>query len=321
MANLDHDRRLIGRCAIAAGLAATCLALPRPAAAQDAAALEAAWRTTIAQTPLPSAGCFQADYPDAVWTPVACVEAPQIPYVPRSGSARGETVGNGHDYAAAVTGLLSSATGSFPKEKGVTSETDGGANVYSIQLNSNFMTTAICNGHNGCLSWQQFVYSSSSRAAFMQYWLINWNATCPNGWFTFSNDCYTNSSAVGVPQFAITKLKTMTLTGSATLNGTDVLTFMQATHAYSTSGPDSMVDLATGWNQSEFNVIGDGGGSQANFNAGSKLTVKIAVNNGTSSTPTCLANAGTTGETNNLNLGACTAFGGATPYVQFTESN
>ena len=30
---------------------------------------------------------------------------------------------------------------------------------------------------------------------------------------------------------------------------------------------------------------------------------------------------GTTRESNNLNLGSCTRNGGATPYIEFTESN
>ena len=37
--------------------------------------------------------------------------------------------------------------------------------------------------------------------------------------------------------------------------------------------------------------------------------------------PKCLSNAGTTGETNNLNLGACKAKAGDTPLISFTESN
>jgi hypothetical protein len=81
--------------------------------------------------------------------------------------------------------------------------------------------------------------------------------------------------------------------------------------------------LADGWTGSEFNVIGDGGGSQANFNAGTSLTVKIDLTDGTKKKPACTPNAGTTGETNNLNLGACKAFkgkGDAVPYVQFVES-
>jgi hypothetical protein len=47
----------------------------------------------------------------------------------------------------------------------------------------------------------------------------------------------------------------------------------------------------------------------------------VQVNDGSTNAPTCLANAGTTGETNNLNLGPCTATGGTAPYIQFTESN
>jgi hypothetical protein len=34
-----------------------------------------------------------------------------------------------------------------------------------------------------------------------------------------------------------------------------------------------------------------------------------------------VANSGSTGESNNLNLGCCTASGGSTPSIQFTESN
>ena len=91
--------------------------------------------------------------------------------------------------------------------------------------------------------------------------------------------------------------------------------------AYSTTGSDSVVDLATAWTESEFNIIGDGDGSEADFNAGSSITVKVAVTNGTKNAPICAADSGTTGETNNLNLGACTSTGGASPYIEFTESN
>jgi hypothetical protein len=72
---------------------------------------------------------------------------------------------------------------------------------------------------------------------------------------------------------------------------------------------------------SEFNIIGDGGGPGASFNTGSKVTVKVAVTNGTKNAPKCASNAGTTAETNNLNLGTCTGTAGAAPYIKFTESN
>jgi hypothetical protein len=62
-------------------------------------------------------------------------------------------VGNGTDYAARVTGLMSSATGSFDSVSGVTSETgqvNGSgpqvANTFSLQLNTNQFTTSMCSG-------------------------------------------------------------------------------------------------------------------------------------------------------------------------------
>jgi len=199
-----------------------------------------------------------------------------------------------------------------------------GANDYSLQLNSDFMNTAACNGARvpaQCLDWEQFVYASGYDSAFMQYWLINWNNPCPAGWFSYSTDCYTNSNAVTVPREAITKLKTLKLSGSAKKGGIDTLTFTVGTQAFSTTGSDSVVDLATAWTESEFNIVGDGDGSGADFNSGSSVTVKVAVSNGTKNAPTCASDAGTTGETNNLNLGSCAGTGGATPYIEFVESN
>jgi len=59
----------------------------------------------------------------------------------------------------------------------------------------------------------------------------------------------------------------------------------------------------------------------ATFNSGPLITVNLQVNDGSTNAPSCLANDGTTGETNNLNLGSCSATGGTSPYIQFTESN
>lgn len=251
------------------------------------------WREAISDTPIPDEEtCFHAVYPSTQWQKVACTVAPNVPYIPRSAPGPG-IVGNGVDYSIETTTLITHAIGSFPVVKGVTSETDGGPNIYSIQLNSNFMNTAACDGSSdptGCLTWEQFVYSSSSTSAFMQYWLINYGVTCPDAsWNSFQGSCYKNSAAVFVPQ------------------------------AYTTSGKDSVVDLATAWQGAEYNIVGDGGGSSATFNAGSSITVKLAVKDGSRSTPACAANAGTTGETNNLNLKGCTATGGTTPNIRFVE--
>lgn len=293
-----------------------------PAASSDAQ-LREGWRTVMAHKPVPQEGCFKADYPSTDWARVACTAAPNRPYVPRHGH-RGYTVGNGNDYSAVVTGLVSSAVGSFPTVSGLKSETgyNNQPNTYSLQVNSQFFTTTVCNGAtnpSSCLGWQQFVYSNSG-VAFMQYWLINYGSPCPSGgWMAYSGDCYRNSAAVSTPTQVITQLGNLKLSGSAVSGGIDTFVFTTASSAYSVTGRDSVVNLAKAWNAAEFNVVGDGGGSAAKFNRGTSLTVKIALTDGLTAAPTCQANDGTTGETNNLTLGSCSVSGGSTPSVTFTE--
>jgi hypothetical protein len=97
--------------------------------------------------------------------------------------------------------------------------------------------------------------------------------------------------------------------------------FNNGTNAYSVSASDSVLDISAVWKESEFNVVGNAGGSRADFNKGSSITVKVALTDGSTAAPTCVSNAGSTGETNNLNLGTCAGTGGATPYIEFIESN
>lgn len=287
-----------------------------------------AWRAALAHAPTPGHGCYTATYPLTTWIKVACVTAPNRPYIPLSGRGGSQTVGDGNDYAAVTSTLTSNAVGSFPKVKRLRTETDHGqANVYSIQLNSNFISgDQACSGAynpNQCLGWLQYVYSSSETAAFMQYWLIHYtggSVHCPGGWNTFSGDCWKNSSAVSVPQEPVTDLPQMNLSGNAVNGGLDTLAYMDGANAYSTTGQDSVMYLSAGWTGSEFNIIGDGGGSEADFNAGAALTVEIDLTDGTTAIPTCKAHDGTTGETNNLNLKTCKATGGAVPRIKFKEA-
>lgn len=293
---------------------------------------QSSWRDAIVSIPTAD-GCFQATYPNMAWEPVACTTAPNRAF----GSPRATvsanvvdalagpfTVGNGHDFALQVTGLISTSTGSFPRVTGVTSETDGGVrNGYSIQLNSNFMSgTAACKGVSGCLSWAQFVYSSEERAVFIQNWLIG-IGTCPSSsWINAGGgDCFMNSAAVSVATIAITSLANLKMTGTAAKGGNDGLTFANGSQAFKTSEKDTVTGLSGAWNGAEFNVIGDGGGSQAVFNRGASVTVEITATSGSTAAPRCVANDGTTGETNNLTLGTCTATGGSTPNIQFTETD
>lgn len=297
------------------------LAVSAHAAGSETDRLQEAWRDTIIKTKVPSEGCFTASYPVAAWKPVQCIEAPNKPFLPRHGIAS-QTVGDGNDYSAVVTGLISTTVGTFPVITGLKTETgQGQANAYTLQINSQFFASPTCSGASNpqsCLGWEQFVYYPGQ--VFMQYWLINYGNKCPSGWYSYSPDCYKNSAAVAAPSEPIKKLKTLKLSGNAVANGIDTLVFSTKTKAYSTTGKDSVVDLAAYWNASEWNIIGPGDGSEADFNKGTSITVNIALTDGLTAAPVCQGNDGTTGETNNLNLGPCTATGGTTPSVQFTES-
>lgn len=321
-----YGRHWATRTALAASLI-TAVGLgfaPVAAAADDAQALaQQSWREAIVRTDVPAEGCFYASYPSSSWTRVGCGVAPNLPYPPRSGAVV-QAVGDGVDYAVEISGLMQRNIGSFPQMTGVKTEKDDGANLYSLQLNSNFMTTAACNV-KGCLTWQQFVYSSGSHAAFMQYWEINHGHPCASGWIAYgTTDCYKNSAAAAAPLLPIKDLTQLEVSGAAMKGGLDTMVFSNGTAAYSVSGKDSVVDLSTDWHQSEFNVIGDCCGSQAFFNKGSTLLVDIEIINGTTAAPHCIGNAGTTGETNNLNLKGCATYpktGAIGPSLEFTEGN
>jgi hypothetical protein len=316
----------MNRFCIVLGLGAFILA----GAAQAAPSL-ATWQQSIAKTPTPGEGCFSTGFPSTQWHRVSCTVAPLRPYIPRSGGGS-RTVGNGDDYAAVSgTSLTSAATGSFPAVSGVKKETNNGrSSEYSLQLNSNFSSNSpackLAKKPSSCLAWEQFVFaedggSEGSGVVFIQYWLIDFKKNCPSGgWMKFESDCYRNSDfSVGVPKQSIQKLGSLQLTGASILKGLDTITLTTASHAYSITGKDNVVTLAKFWNASEFNVIGNGNASEATFNKGSSITVKIALTDGLTTAPVCQANGGTTGETNNLNLGKCKASGGASPSVKFTE--
>ena len=151
------------------------------------------WQKAMAADFLPKKGCFQSSYPRMEWEEVPCITAPPYPQGPRRGS-RPLTVGNGNSVSLQVlTGFISFAVGFFESVTGVTSETGpinstgpSVANAYTLQLNTNFFASTACAGspNPACLGWQQFVFANdgSSGFAFIQYWLIDYNNTCPTGW-------------------------------------------------------------------------------------------------------------------------------------------
>jgi hypothetical protein len=323
----------------------------------------AAWRATMHEISAPAAGCFQASFPSTRWEAVECAPAPGYrSALPKPFENRLEVAGNGSDWVVqAPSGhLFSLVKGSFPTVTGVTSEKSVGvaafggggilgANEYTLQVNTNFSHTSACGSFTRCIAWVQYVLSTNTPVSltssqltgntevFIEYWLIDYGsstrATCPTGFINGGADaegpgvdCVQNTPAtlVAKGQIPITQLSTLTLSGSATSGGNDVATTTFGTSAFSASVTDSRTAIASGWSQAEFNVVGNAGGSRAQFNAGASLTVKVAVTDGSTTAPTCIPPsqiAGTTGETNNLNLGSCTATGGSAPFIQFTESD
>jgi len=317
-----------------------CLQPVSVAQSADDAAARDNWRTVLTQNTEMGEGCYRASYPSIVWEQVECKELTPRVHPVHHNVAGGQTTGDGHDYVASTTGLISKTLGTFPTVTGVKTEKSVGvqsfggggilgANEYSLQLNTNFTgTTTACAGHSGCVVWQQFIYATDyetegEAAVFMQYWLIGWGSSaCPKGFATDDEgDCYGNSKALTAPDVKPTSLSQLSLSGAAGSN--DTVVFTNGTTAYSVSASDKMLDISQVWDQSEFNIVGDAGGSRADFNtSGVSITVKLALTDGSTSAPTCVANDGTTGESNNLNLSAkCTTAGGTSPSVQFTESN
>lgn len=107
--------------------------------------------------------------------------------------------------------------------------------------------------------------------------------------------------------------------GSVCSNGTDSAIISTPDGVFGTAGPDSVLDLASGWQAAEFNVFGDCCGTQSNFNAGSTIVVRVSVNSGSTSTLPCVTQ-GFTGETTNLTLvPPCSSISGPAQAIVFTE--
>ncbi|MGA7218058.1 MAG: hypothetical protein WBX38_07080 [Candidatus Sulfotelmatobacter sp.] len=234
-----------------------------------------------------------------------------------------------------------------------------GPNEYTLQINSNYAYgTSACAGYSYCQSWQQYFVQTNSAGApqevagsqgsakltnqtsvAIESWLLNYGVhngsdICPAPYQDYEpdyygpgDDCVRNSPLTVMynGQIPITELASLQLSGTAVTNGKDVATATYGTEAYAATVNDSITGIAGAWNQVEFNVFGNQNGAQAVFNKGASLTLNIALDYGSTEVPTCIYPSyynGTTGETNNLNLGTtCTLAGGASPYIQFTESD
>jgi hypothetical protein len=102
----------------------------------------------------------------------------------------------------------------------------------------------------------------------------------------------------------------------------DTVTLSEASGDISAVAQDNILGLASEWSSGEFNLVGDCCASEAYFNGGSNLTVRLSASNGTTNAPTFATSfIGATAETNNLNLtGSPSTVGGASPAIVFSES-
>jgi hypothetical protein len=158
---------------------------------------------------------------------------------------------------------------------------------------------------------------------FMQYWLLGWGSSCPGGWTQKGANCVANSHLATAPDLPIKDLGKMSLAGTAIPGGEDSVTLYYGSDVYSVTANDDLLDIGSVWDNVEFNVLGNEGGSRADFNKGSSITVTLYLVDGSILPPTCVLG-GTTGESNNLKLGTCTAsttLFGIDNYIEFTESN
>ncbi len=275
-----------------------------------------------------------------------------MPFLPASGFSTNQ-VGNGNDYAATSAGTIIGRTvGSFTSVAGLTSETGSatclivsGPNCYSLQANTQFYgpVNTLYTGHNTAYtySWEQFVYSNdcvgsptpTNGCIFIQYWLIFYGPTCPttgppggSGWFNYAGSCYANSAAALTPVVSATNLNKLSLAGFANYlgSGNDVpMLCISGGSCYSIAITDGVVNLYLNWQQTEFNVVGDCCGSQANFNPGTSILVSNALTDqsGNPIASTCASGAGTTGETNNLYLQPCYGGSSGISFVECLGSN
>jgi hypothetical protein len=298
-----------------------------------------AWRESMANTPLPSIGCFNASYPSTVWQATPCITPAQNPMLP---------VGGGNDFVASTspTGLISKAVGSFDSVMGVTSifSPPPGVGPFSLQLNSNKFPTAACMGQSGCLGWEQFVVdmgpnlSTLVPSVYIQIWLVGFQGLCPPGWFTSpGRGCYRNSDGTPIPLLYLFSQSLNQILSSVILIGrtgatTDTLIFSTTGGDLNAVGAENIVNLQPNWQEAEFNLFGDSNASNAVFNNNtfdtlSTIVVRTAIDDGTTNAPSCSplpppVVPGFTAETNSLTLlPNCCPVSVPEPAIVFTESD
>jgi hypothetical protein len=249
-------------------------------------------------------------------------------------------VGGGTDYEGQIASgnHIGEAQGYVSGFSGFSSESDGsfGTNYYSLQDDSNEFSTTYSG--TSVTVWQQFVFQndpgSSSGYVFIQYWLLNYYSTygsCPSthtyltAWGQSGNNCFANSNtSYSTPQENPSGLQSYEQKGYADNGGYDESVFCNGGTCYAEAVTYTVFDLAASWTVSEWNVLGFGAGSTADFSSGTSITVTQYLYNsgGTNTAVSCASNSGTSLEKNNLSLSpnCYTVTSTNYDYMYFTES-
>jgi len=313
-----------------------------PAIAKSTKEQREAWRLKMVHTPRKERACYTATYPDTQWHEVPCKTPPKHYFAQRhfSGGTT-DSVGAGHDYLAQPTNTIALAEGSFDPVTDATSITtqgagaggDNGPNQWSLQLNSNYFNTSLCNTNglnvgSRCRGVAQFVYDNGTQQAYVQYWLATtddnplpgYPNSCPSGGWQAAYGYCVNTPTASQPFTTTpgaTDLHDLKITGQ-----TSGVSVYWGGNMISSPADNVIPDLASGWGTAEFNIFGNGGGGQAVFNSGVSITVRTQVDTGTNIAPDCVPG-GSTLETNSLNLVSTPAIVPKAQYpsIVFDESN
>ncbi|MFT3790626.1 MAG: hypothetical protein QM741_06030 [Rudaea sp.] len=317
------------------------------------------WHEAVQTAPRPEKGCYKAVYPSTQMIKIACV--PSLPVVPmelpydvklalkgesENQSIQPMTVGGSYgDYILQWDHEPTSVYANF-SISGVTSITGPNANEFSAQVNTNpTLSSPQCAGASNpsaCHGWEQAVFANNTPSygtvLLMQYWLLDYNNSCPSGWSSDGyGDCVKNSTnavPVSTPLTGST-INTLSAIGITATPGSSYeygwlsvgnnINTMVDYYVYG-DDPFSLTSNQTQWRSTEINIFGGPGGQTAYFNNNSMISITIRVSDavgrvGDRDTPTC-AGGSTTAEMNNLVLGTCQAFGvNYWPEISFSESN
>src|SRR5262249_4522351 len=139
--------------------------------------------------------------------------------------------------------------------------------TFSVQLNTNYIDhtiTTLCGTAAvpaNCQGWEQFIFDSVANLVHIQYWLRNYGAACSGvaggGWMTRGPSCFKNIDGAPLStQVSVTNLHDSILVGQFA-SGVDSVTFLVNGIGSSMAMGTNVVNAATGWTQTEFNVFGD----------------------------------------------------------------